>query len=186
MEKENNPLSKSVSLIFDIFDCIAGAIIVASILLTFIFIKFEVVGDSMYPTLHNTDKLLVYHFMYNPQKGDIITIDKPGVLDKNIVKRIIAVPGDRVNIDYDSGKVFVNGELLKEEYINTPTNLKATWTIPETIPEGYVFVMGDNRNHSSDSRSSAIRLIEYDKIMGKVLFRYSPSNRIKVFSEPYS
>lgn len=180
MENESGSLSKVTKLAFDLADCAVSALVVVVILLTFFFIKFTVIGDSMLPTLHDKDKLLVYHFMYTPKKNDIITIDKPGLLDKNIVKRVIGEAGDSIKIDYEKGQVFINGELLNEPYVNTPTNLEADWEFPEKIPEGYIFVMGDNRNGSSDSRCSLIRLVNLNDVMGKVVCIYSPLNRLGI------
>ena len=180
MENESGSLSKVTKLAFDLVDCAVSALVVVVILLTFFFIKFTVNGSSMLPTLHDQDKLLVYHFMYKPKRNDIVTIDKPGVLEKNIVKRVIGLPGDSIRIDYEKGQVFVNGKLLDEPYVNTPTNLEADWELPEKVPDGYYLVLGDNRNGSSDSRSSLIRLIPENKIMGKVVCIYSPFNRLGI------
>ncbi|MBR1778879.1 MAG: signal peptidase I [Clostridia bacterium] len=181
--KENNSLMKVTKFFFDVADCLVSALIIAAIIFTFIFMKFEVLGDSMLPTLHNGDKLFVYHLLYVPQKGDIVTIDKPGVLNKNIVKRVIATHGDKVEIDFEKGKVFVNGEEDKT-VTNTPTNLEASWDLSKLkndgIPEGYVFVLGDNRNHSMDSRDSGVRLIPLNDIMGKVMCIYSPIDRLRI------
>ena len=90
------------------------------------------------------------------------------------------MPGDSIRIDYEKGQVFVNGKLLDEPYVNTPTNLEADWELPEKVPDGYYLVLGDNRNGSSDSRSSLIRLIPENKIMGKVVCIYSPFNRLGI------
>lgn len=170
--------SKFLTFSFDLVESVVTALIFVTIFLTVICMKFDVIGPSMLPTLHNNDKLLVYHLMYEPQKGDIVTIDNPGQLDKNIVKRIIAKGNDSIKIDFDKGKVYVNGELLNEPYINMPTTQKANWNLPEKIPEGYYFVMGDNRGNSKDSRSYDVGLVSRDEIMGKVVLIYSPLDRI--------
>ena len=139
----------------------------------------------MLPTLHDGDRLLIYKFMWEPQKGDIITIDKSDTLNKNIVKRVIATPGDTFKIDYDKHEVYVNGKVLQEDYINEPTAYRADGEIPNnyliTIPEGRVVVLGDNRNHSADSRYSKIGLVKINKIYGRAFAIHWPLNRIRLF-----
>ena len=175
--------SRVTKFFFDVADCLVAALIIAAFIFTFILMKFEVKGESMLPNLHNGDKLFVYHLLYNPKKGDIVTIDKPGMLQKNIVKRVIATAGDKVRFDFEKGTVYVNGEEDKT-VTNTPTNLKANWDVSklenEGIPENYYLVLGDNRNNSTDSRSAAIRLVPRRDIMGKAACIYSPFDRFKL------
>lgn len=175
---ESNEGSKFVNTSFDLVEAVVTALVIVTIFLTVICMKFDVIGSSMLPTLRNNDKLLVYHLLYEPQRGDIITINNPGQLDRNIVKRIIAKGNDSIKIDFEKGNVYVNGELLNESYIYMPTTQKANWNFPEKIPEGYYFVMGDNRGNSKDSRSKDVGLISKDDIMGKAITIYSPFDRI--------
>lgn len=170
--------SKVLSISFDLVDSIVIALIFVTIFLTVICMKFDVIGSSMLPTLRNNDKLLVYHLMYEPQRGDIVTINNPGQLDKNIVKRIIAKENDSIKIDFDKGEVFVNGELLNEPYIYVPTTQKPNWEFPEKIPQGCYCALGDNRGNSKDSRSKDVKFVNRDEIMGKVVAIYSPFDRI--------
>ena len=179
MENSNRGTKKTIATeIYEWMDALVPAFIIVVSLLTFVFMRFNVVGTSMLPTLHDGDKLITYHLFYTPKKGDIITLNAPK-LDKNIIKRIIATPGDSIKIDFDAGEVYVNGELLDEPYINTPTNLKADWNLPEVIPEGYMFVMGDNRNGSRDSRSKDVKLVKYEDVTGKAVFLWYPFNRMR-------
>ena len=103
----------------------------------------------------------------------------PG-FEKRIVKRLIAQPGQTVDIDFDAGIVYVDGKALDEPYTNTPTNkqVDSALPLPLTVPEGYVFVLGDNRNASSDSRSCLVGLVEKKDILGKVLWRIMPLSKI--------
>ena len=102
---------------------------------------FTVSGDSMLPTLHDGDRLLVYKFMYTPKRGDIVTIDTNEQLGKNIIKRVIGLPGDAVKIDYDKHEVYVNGQLLKEDYINAPTARRGDGSILNNT----VYLLHDGR-----------------------------------------
>lgn len=126
-------------------------------------------GNSMLPTLHNGDLLLTSKLFYTPARGDIIVLSKKSFFDERpIVKRIIAAEGDEINIDFVQGLVWVNGELLDEPYIAEPTTLPEGMTFPQTVPENCVFVMGDNRNRSEDSRDPALGMVDERHIIGKV------------------
>ena len=177
-------MSKVTKISYDLIECISQAFVLAAILLTLIFIKFDVNGSSMLPTLHDKDKLLVYHLFYEPQRGDIVTIDRPGLLNENIIKRVIAKEGDSIKVDRSAGKVYVNGEALNEAYIYEPNKsfkfYGDEWDIPEKVPEGHLFVMGDNRNGSTDSRSKLVKFVNKKDVMGKAFFIYNPFNRIKI------
>lgn len=146
---------------------------------------FTVSGKSMLPTLHDGDRLLINKFMYTPQRGDIVTIDMQKSLDKNIVKRVIALSGDTFKIDYDKHEVYVNGQILQEDYISEPTISSGDGAIPNnvliTVPSNYIVALGDNRNHSMDSRYTKIGLVGYDKIYGKAFAINWPLDRIRLF-----
>lgn len=146
---------------------------------------FTVSGDSMLPTLHDGDKLLVYKFMYTPKRGDIVTIDTNEQLGKNIIKRVIGLPGDTIKIDYDKHEVYVNGQLLKEDYINEPTALSGDGAIRNNtvylMPDGRISILGDNRNHSMDSRFKPIGFVCVKKLYGGALLRYLPIKDFRIF-----
>ncbi len=146
-------------------------------------------GESMQPTLNENDQLFVLDAFYKPSKGDIVIIDnktsalldengkvtEKGGLDCKIVKRVIALGGDKVDIDFENGTVSVNDEVLEENYISEPTTRDAgAFEYPLTIPEGYAFVLGDNRNVSKDSRHEDVGLIPENEIIGKVIMRVYP------------
>ena len=154
------------------------AIFVIIMLFTFIFRIVQVDGPSMEDTLHDGDRLILNHFNYTPKRGDIVVLNSRG-LNETIIKRVIAVEGDTISIDFTNGKVILNGEELKEDYIKEPTYLQEGRAIENlTIGEGQVFVMGDNRNHSTDSRSSAVGVVDIDDILGEAVFRLYPVSDI--------
>ena len=125
----------------------------------------------MVPTLQEGDRLLVANPMfYNDFKyGDIVVLTKESFLSEPIVKRVIAVGGQTVDIDFDSGSVYVDGVLLKEDYINELTFTTDGTEFPVTVPEGSVFVMGDNRNHSNDSRDANLGTVDTRHMIGKAV-----------------
>ncbi len=135
----------------------------------------------MYPTLDNGDQLLLLSFGYNePERGDIVVLMADDFMDKPLVKRVIGIGGDVIDID-PSGTVTVNGEALYEPYINDLNGQDmylGDIQFPLTVPDGQVFVMGDNRNGSSDSRKAEVGTIPYEKIVGKAVLRLFPFNRM--------
>lgn len=126
-------------------------------------------GHSMVPTLQHGDRMLVLNSMfYDDYKyGDIVVLTKETFLSEPIVKRVIAVGGQTVDIDFASGSVYVDGKLLKEDYINELTFTSEGMEFPLTVPEGSIFVMGDNRNHSNDSRDSNLGTVDTRYVIGK-------------------
>jgi signal peptidase I, bacterial type len=135
-----------------------------------------VFGESMQNTLQSGDFVMVENFFYNPQHGDIVMVHKK---DKQssfpIVKRVIAVAGDTINLNRGNGEVYLNGTLLNEPYIaETMSANYGNSDYPQTVPENHIFVMGDNRNHSEDSRHEEVGMVEKDRIIGKVIMRILP------------
>ncbi len=172
------------SLASDLFDW-AEALVYALALLVVVcafFVRLSgVQGTSMYPTLDNGDQLLLLSFGYNePERGDIVVLMADDFMDKPLVKRVIGIGGDVIDMD-PSGTVTVNGEALYEPYINDLNGQDmylGDIQFPLTVPDGQVFVMGDNRNGSSDSRKAEVGTIPYEKIVGKAVFRLFPFNRM--------
>lgn len=149
----------------------------------FIFIFFLrivcVHGASMQPTLQQGDRLILVNnlFYSKPQRGDIVVARIPGFSSEPVVKRVIAVEGDTLDIHFDEGTVIVNGQQLHEEYILEATRTDFDdmgITYPVTIEEGAVFLMGDNRNDSYDSRYSPMGQVDVRYILGKVVFLVMP------------
>lgn len=156
---------------------IVFAIVVAFFIKTFIFNTTYVLGNSMHPTLNEKDRLftnkIVMHFS-KICRGDIIVLKAPDSPGKDYIKRIIGVGGDVVEIK--SGQVYLNGELLEEKYIDkgiyTHIYEKSYWK----VREGYVFVLGDNREEGASKDSRSFGCIPVDTIKGKANFRYFPFN----------
>lgn len=163
-----------ISACFDAVDSVRNAIIAVFVIFTFVFRAVGVDGGSMVPTLHDGDWLAVKSVVTEVKRGDIVIITQPWDRNVPIVKRVIAVGGDEVYIDFNLHEVYVNGEKLDEPYINEPTSLSYDMQFPLTVDEGKVFVMGDNRNDSLDSRSSRIGLIDERYIFGKAQGRLHP------------
>ena len=134
-------------------------------------------GSSMYDTLIDGDYLLLLSnlFYTEPEYGDIIVVSKESFDNGTpIIKRVIATQGQTVDIDFDEGIVYVDGEALQEPYTHTPTNMREGMQFPLTVEENCVFAMGDNRNGSLDSRSPDIGQIDKREILGKALFLFLP------------
>ena len=137
-----------------------------------------VTGDSMEPTLHEGQRLVLRQIGYEPQYGDIVVVDRTQDGEEPLVKRVIGKAGDVIYIDFNTHEVWRNDELLDEPYINEPTALSGDLTFPTRVPEGCVFVMGDNRNHSLDSRDSSVGMVDERRVMGEAVFRIYPLDKI--------
>ena len=155
--------------------------ILAAVLLIFTFFirMSRVEGGSMYPTLVNHDRMLLLSNVWysSPQRGDIVVARVPEFSGEPIVKRVIAVEGDTVDIDFNSGTVYVNGQALDETYVQEPTynDFGAEGVVfPVTVEKNHVFLLGDNRNDSYDSRYCGIGLVDERDILGKVFFLTVP------------
>ena len=147
------------------------SVLAVVLLFTFVIRLIGVDGHSMVPTLQDGDRLLVLNAMLDNdyEYGDIVVLRKDTFLEEPIVKRVIATEGQTVDIDFVSGAVYVDGELLEEDYINEPTYVEEGTEFPLTVPEGCVFVMGDNRNISNDSRNPALGAVEEAYILGQAV-----------------
>ena len=171
--EQSQPAARGQSLL-EWYEALISAALVLVLVFSFFFRIIQVDGESMVPTLENGDKLIVWGAGYTPQRGDVVIVDSYTAYGKPLVKRVIAKGGDTVSIDYSTGTVEVNGEVLQEDYIAEPTYLGYDLQFPYTVPEGTVFLMGDNRNESLDSRSSYIGCIDERDILGKVLVCFMP------------
>lgn len=172
--------AESVSItqtFFELLHAVIVAIIVVVFLLNFVFRLVDVDGESMMDTLHDNDKVFVTNALYTPADGDIVVISHGQEYEKPIIKRVIATEGQTLKIDFEKGHIIVDGVILDEPYIKETTETKGNTEIPEIIPEGKVFVMGDNRNHSLDSRYHEVGLIDEKDIIGKAQFVLFPFNR---------
>ena len=148
---------------------LTSSLIFCVIVFVFFIRVIDVKGTSMNPTLNNQDKMLVSGLFYKPEAGDIVVFKKDSYSpDKALVKRVIATEGQEINIDFDQGIVYVDGVALEEDYISELTRTKLDFIGPKTVPGGCVFVMGDNRNMSTDSRDKDIDMVDERLIIGKV------------------
>ena len=179
------PKNNRFSRFFDFVELVAVCFAAGFILLLLFFRHCPVVGSSMYPTLSENDVLIVSIFNYTPRANDIIVCQSESYgLDTPLVKRVIATEGQTVTIDYESWTVTVDGITLDEDYINralVPMNPSNFLPKTFTVPENHVFVMGDNRNGSTDSRDARIGFVDERYILGKVSVRISPLSKFKIF-----
>ena len=158
---------------------LVSALIVCVVVFLFIVRVIDVKGSSMLPTLTNGDKMIVSGLFYKPKAGDVVVLKKDEYdPNKALVKRIIATEGQTVNIDFDNGIVYIDGSAIKEDYINELTQVHEDFIGPKTVPEGCVFVMGDNRNHSTDSRTTEIGMVDERLILGKVYAVIFPTSHL--------
>lgn len=176
--KNESFMSKFSRVMFEWVESLVQAVIIVVLLMNFVFRAVNVSGESMMNTLHNDDKVVIMRWKYTPQNGDVVVIKHGQNFGSPIIKRIIALGGQRLSIDFKKGTVRVNGKLLNEAYIKEKMWLKGDAEIPMIVPEGYAFVMGDNRNNSTDSRFEEVGLIPYDDIIGKASFIIYPFDRI--------
>ncbi len=207
---------KPIDWLAEIVDILETMLIsVFSILLIFAYLMRPVTveGRSMVPTLNDKDKLVMFRLFYQPKVGDVVVIDSHGgkvfagdkivdsgaALNECIIKRIVAVGGQKVDfvgedLTDENGEymgrtyhLYVDDVLQDESFINeTMWKDDGAFEYPITVPEGYVFVMGDNRNHSSDSRSIYVGLVDEKSVMGTAYFRYQPSKELNEGETPGS
>ncbi len=162
---------------------ILAAVIVVVLVFTFVFRIVTVSGTSMYPNYQDGDKLMVTNTFGQPlEQGDVVVL--VDVLPEPIIKRVIATEGQEVDIDFETGTVYVDGEALDETQFGiengitheTATTLERV-QFPTTVPEGHIFVLGDNRPVSEDSRYTAVGMVSVENVLGKAAFRFFPFER---------
>ena len=176
MQEQEKQTAKGRDL-YEWVQSLVGSVLVVVAIFTFVIRMMGVDGHSMLYTLQHGDRLLVVNSMlYHDYKyGDIVILRKNGVFDDDpIVKRVIAVEGQTVDIDFTEGIVYVDGEALEEDYIREPTYTAEGTEFPLTVPEGSIFVMGDNRNGSSDSRDYRLGTVDTRYVIGKAAFLIFP------------
>ena len=176
---EEEKLPKDQQMRLDLYDWIQSlmvALVICVALFIFVVRVIDVSGSSMFPTLHNGDKMIVSGLFYKPKYGDVVVF-KTDSYDPNkaLVKRVIATEGQEISIDFDRGVVYIDGTPLEEDYIAELTKNKLDFIGPQTVPEGCVFCMGDNRNASTDSRKKEIGMVDERMILGRAFYVAFPS-----------
>lgn len=171
--------NKLTAVCFEWIKPVLFAVCLAPLIIIFLLRMVDVDGPSMMDTLQNQDKVIVTSLLYQPQPGDIIAISHGENIDKPLIKRVIAVEGQKIEINAQTGDVTVDGVLLDEPYIKDRTLGGINWDFPSVVPEGKVFVMGDNRLISKDSRDSDVGLIHMSDIIGKAQAVIFPFDHVK-------
>ncbi|MBE6708124.1 MAG: signal peptidase I [Ruminococcaceae bacterium] len=185
-KSNGNSAKKAVASIFEIFEMFAVCTAVILLLFSYVAKLTIVEGSSMEDTLYENDYLIVQDIGYTPERGDIVVIHKitaklgrPNA--EPIIKRVIAVEGDTVDIDFDTWTVYVNGEAIDEPYTNledTPSSFGTQF--PLTVEENKIFVLGDHRNHSADSRVSEIGQVDVRCVVGRAVLRVLPFEKFGI------
>ena len=177
---ELTPREKSRREIYDWIYCLSVALIICVVIFAFFIRLIDVRGTSMNPTLNNNDKMLVSGLFYEPKVGDVVVFKKDEYdPERALVKRVIATEGQVINMDFDHGIVYVDGVPIEEDYIMEPTTNKIDFIGPQTVPEGCVFVMGDNRNASTDSRKKEIGMVDTRLILGRAYAVVYPLSQVR-------
>ncbi len=163
--------NKKYESVYDFVSIIVSALVAVAVIFTF-FLKISmVVGESMENTLHNGDQVIISAINKEPQYGDVVVVSQPNAYGKVLIKRVIAVGGQTVSFDEATGQTLVDNVPIDEPYIKEKMNFTYTMYNQYIVPEGYLFVMGDNRNDSADSRDSYIGLIDERYVVGTVLYK---------------
>ena len=171
------------SFLRELYDWTEAAVIAVAVMLllfTFVFRMVSVQGDSMLPTLQHENRLICSRLGYEPELGDIVVITMPTIHNEPVIKRVIAVEGQTVDIDFEIGIVYIDGAPLNEPYINDFTYRSFDMQFPQKVPSGHVFVLGDNRNNSWDSRTTDIGMVDKRYILGQTLYRLLPYDEMGV------
>lgn len=159
---------------FDWIQSLVVALLICVLVFTFVVRVINVSGSSMLDTLHNNDRILISNLFYKPKQGDVVVARVDSFNSEPIVKRVIAVGGQTVSINFETGIVSVDGVELHEPYTYTPTNRRIDFEDDVLVPEGCLFLMGDNRNGSTDSRDDRIGCVDERLVMGRAIFLLIP------------
>ena len=195
-QQEEKKKGTTFSDFMEIVESVIISVFAVLLIFTFVCRPVTVDGTSMVPTLQDKDKLIMRMLGYSPKCGDIVIVENDSShryengtdgkiidgsgMEKRLIKRVIAEGGQTVDIDFEAHTVTVDGEQLYESYIYEPTELDpGMFEYPVTVPEGYVFVMGDNRNNSTDSRSPLVGFVKEEDVIGKAVLRFYPFDKFE-------
>lgn len=159
--------------ILEWYDALAVAVAVIALVFTFAVRIVQVDGSSMNPSLYSGERLLIATFL-QPDYGDVVVTDSYIPYGKPLVKRVIGKAGDTIDIDFQTGVVYRNGQALSEPYTAEPTWTYEGVDFPLTVPDGCLFIMGDNRNNSKDSRDAEIGCVDIRDVLGVAIWRLMP------------
>ncbi len=171
---------KAPAEIYEWMQSLVSALLICVLVFAFLVRIIGIIGSSMEPTFSDKDSVIISDLLFTPKQGDVVVLRKLSFQEEPIIKRIIAVAGQTVDIDFEKGIVYVDDQPLDETYIRELTLTPLDFDGKITVPENCVFVMGDNRNNSTDSRSSMIGCVDERYIMGKVLVRLLPIDKFGV------
>lgn len=170
MDEQQPVASRSLRTAFDWLGSLIGALLAVAVVYAFFFRVVTVSGDSMDRTLKHGDNLVMITRLYTIERGDIVVIEREG--DEPLIKRVIAMAGDTLRIDNATGTVYLNGQVLQEPYVRDGTTPSFGFDEAYTVPEGYIFAMGDNRCGSLDSRE--LGAFSTQAVLGETVFRVAP------------
>lgn len=173
---------KILETAYDIASVLLTALLAVGIIFTFFFKISVVSGESMENTLHNADNVIITSLTPKVEYGDVVVVSQPNGYGQVLIKRVIAVGGQTVEFDSQTGKTIVDGKELNENYIKEDMRFLYSMSKKYTVPEGKMFVMGDNRNHSADSRDINVGMIDERYVVGKVIYRFGDT---KLFNSDF-
>ena len=163
-------------------EVLCAAIIAVVVIFCFVFRIATIDGNSMNHTLHHNDRIIITNLNYEPKNGDIVVITQDTWFNAPLIKRVIATGGQVIDIDEETETVTVDGKVLDEPYIREDfINDAGIHDYPYTVPEGYLFCMGDNRNGSTDSRFAEVGVIDEREILGKAVVRILPFGDFDIY-----
>lgn len=176
-KKEKKPFSLKKE-VMEWMETLVWATVAVILVFTFVARTAVVSGNSMLPTYHDADRMIISDLAYSPKQGDIVVFAEKNGEKENLIKRVIATEGQTVDINFETGDVTVDGVVLDEPYIYEQTEEEGNMEFPATVPEGHVFVLGDNRNNSRDSRFTSIGMVDERLILGRAWWQIFPLDKL--------
>ena len=176
-KKEKKPFSLKKE-VMEWMETLVWATVAVVLVFTFLGRTAVVSGSSMLPTYHDGDRMLISSLGYTPEYGDVVVFAEKSGDKENLIKRVIATEGQTVDINFETGEVSVDGVVLEEPYIYEQTEEEGNMEFPATVPEGHIFVLGDNRNNSRDSRFGSIGMVDERLILGRAYWQIFPLSKL--------